>query len=246
MRGGQALSPEALSRFAHVNTWVFDLDNTLYPPHADIWPKVDARITLFIANHLGLDGISARAMQKYYYQVHGTTLNGLMKEHGVDPHTFLDFVHAIDRSSLLPDAALDAALAALPGRKFIFTNGSCGHAEATLRQLGIAAHFDDIFDIIAADFIPKPAEQPYHAFLARHGINPAKAAMLEDIPHNLAVPKALGMRTILVVPDGRGDHKEVWERHDAADQSAPGFDAVTDHLPGFLTDLAHHLQTPQA
>nr|MCU0820745.1 pyrimidine 5'-nucleotidase [Beijerinckiaceae bacterium] len=130
-----------VARFQAVETWIFDLDNTLYPPHSDLWPKVDQKITNYISNLLGVDGLTARAIQKYYYQVHGTTLNGLMKEHGIDPHPFLDFVHDIDRSSLEADAQLGAAISALPGRKFIFTNGSVRHAEETLKRLGIDGLF---------------------------------------------------------------------------------------------------------
>jgi len=224
------------ARFSHVKTWIFDLDNTLYPPHADLWPKIDHKITLYIAHLLGLDGMSARALQKYYYLAHGTSLNGLMLEYGIDPHAFLRFVHDIDRSSLLPDARLAGAIKKLPGRKFIFTNGSCHHAEATLAQLGISGLFEDIFDIVAADFLPKPARKTYERFLDRHGIAPESAAMLEDIPHNLTVPRAMGMRTILVVPDARGDHKEDWERLEEGGTTP--YDIITADLPAALDALA--------
>jgi putative hydrolase of the HAD superfamily len=228
-------------RFYHVTTWIFDLDNTLYPPHADLWPKVDAKITAYIADFLKVDGLAARALQKYYYQTHGTTLNGLMQEHGIDPHAFLDFVHDIDRSNLPPDARLAGAIETLPGRKFVFTNGSRRHAEDTMRQLGIDHLFEDIFDIVASDFIPKPARPPYERFLEQHGIAPLSAAMFEDIPKNLDVPAELGMRTVLVVPDDRGDHKEDWERLSPKDGGAR-FDAVTADLPRFLEALANHLR----
>jgi len=196
----------SLARFEGIETWIFDLDNTLYPPHADLWPKVDQKITQYIANLLGVDGLTARAIQKYYYQVHGTTLNGLMREHAIDPHAFLDFVHDIDRSSLPPDARLAAAIELLPGRKFIFTNGSRRHAEATIEQLGIAGLF-------------------------------------EDIPRNLEIPAELGMRTVLVVPDARGDHKDDWERlmSDGPGPAGIRFDAVTPDLPEFLTELVLRL-----
>jgi putative hydrolase of the HAD superfamily len=233
--------PTALAqRFIGLDCWIFDLDNTLYPPHADLWPKIDQRITAYIAHLLGLDGLSARSLQKYYYQLYGTTLNGLMREHAIDPHGFLDFVHDIDRSTLLADARLRQAITKLPGRKFIFTNGSTRHAEATLKQLDCADLFDAVFDIVAADFIPKPARAPYERFLARHGIDPVRAVMFEDIAHNLAVPQAMGMRSVLVVPDGRGDHKEDWERHSADDAQA-GFDVITPDLPLFLTRLVASL-----
>lgn len=236
------------SRFAHVETWIFDLDNTLYPPHADLWPRVDEKISAYVANLLGVDGLTARAIQKYYYQVHGTTLNGLMNEHGIDPHDFLAFVHDIDRSNLPPDARLAGAIERLPGRKFVFTNGSRRHAEDTMRQLGIDHLFHDVFDIVAGEFRPKPARQTYELFLSTHSISPVTAAMFEDIPRNLDVPAEMGMRTVLVVPDARGDHKEDWERlvergPEAADVR---FDAITDDLPHFLEELAAGLSPAKA
>ncbi len=237
-----------VARFQAVETWIFDLDNTLYPPHSDLWPKVDQKITNYIGNLLGVDGLTARAIQKYYYQVHGTTLNGLMKEHGIDPHPFLDFVHDIDRSSLAADARLGEAIAALPGRKFIFTNGSVRHAEATLRQLGIDGHFHGIFDIVASEFQPKPARRTYERFLEKYAISPVSSAMFEDIPRNLEVPAELGMRTVLVVPGEGGDHKEDWERFVEHGPGALGirFDHVTADLPHFLDELRIALATPIA
>lgn len=232
-----------LARFRATQTWIFDLDNTLYPPHSDLWPKVDQKITAYISNLLGVDGLTARGIQKYHYQMHGTTLNGLMKEHAIDPHDFLEFVHDIDRSNLPPDARLAAAIGLLPGRKFVFTNGSRRHAEDTLRQLGIDGLFEDIFDIVAGDFIPKPSRTTYERFLERHDIAPVTAAMFEDIPHNLAVPAEMGMRTVLVVPDQRGDHKESWERYVEQGPGADGvrFDVVTHDLPQFLDGLSRAL-----
>ena len=236
-----------LRRFTAVETWVFDLDNTLYPPHSDLWPKIDQKITAYIANLLGVDGLTARAIQKYYYQIHGTTLNGLMREHRIDPHAFLDFVHDIDRTTLAHDAQLGAAITALPGRKFVFTNGSVRHAELTMRHLGIDHLFEGIFDIVAGDFQPKPARRTYERFLERYAISPVTAAMFEDIPRNLEVPAELGMRTVLVVPGEAGDHKEDWERYTAHGPGADGirFDHVTADLPHFLDALRLGLQPPR-
>lgn len=235
-----------IHRFLDVETWIFDLDNTLYPPHADLWPKVDQKITAYISTFLGVDGLTARAIQKYYYQTHGTTLNGLMKEHGIDPHAFLEFVHDIDRSNLSSDAQLAGAIERLPGRKFVFTNGSRRHAEDTMRQLGIDHLFEDVFDIVASDFVPKPARRPYERFLEAHAISPITAAMFEDIPRNLEVPAELGMRTVLVVPDHRGDNKDDWDRLLEQGPGADGirFDAVTPNLPEFLEILAERLLPP--
>lgn len=234
-----------LHRFQTVETWIFDLDNTLYPPHSDLWPKVDAKITGYIAEFLGVDGLTARAIQKYYYQTHGTTLNGLMIEHQIDPHEFLEFVHDIDRSNLEPDAQLARAIGNLPGHKYVFTNGSRRHAEETMKQLGIDHLFEDVFDIVASEFVPKPARRPYESFLAKHGVKPVTSAFFEDIPRNLEVPSELGMRTVLVVPDARGDHKDDWERYVEHGPGALGirFDAVTTNLPEFLDLLSNRLKT---
>ena len=228
-------APHRPRGFAHVDTWVFDLDNTLYPANSALWPQIDERITLFLTQLFGLDGLSARALQKYYYQRYGTTLAGLMQEDGVDPADFLHFAHDIDRSSLMAAPDLGAAIAALPGRKLIMTNGSALHAEETARQLGIDAHFEGIFDIAAAGFSPKPDEMAYRRFFARHEVVPARAAMFEDLTRNLAVPHSAGMTTVLVVAhDPAGDRREEWER---IQDVAPHIDWVTDDLRAFLGAL---------
>lgn len=222
--------------FAHVETWVFDLDNTLYPPHADLWPKIDHRITAYLSDMFGLDGLSARALQKHYYQRYGTTLNGLMTEHPeIDTAAFLDFVHDIDRTTLMVDDRLAAAIAALPGRRLVFTNGSRSHAEKTMLALGIAHLFDDVFDIVAGGFRPKPDPATYEQFLGDHGVDPTRAAMFEDIAKNLEPPFALGMRTVLVVPRRDAtDHREDWE----ITRQVPAYvNFVTEDLAGFLTAL---------
>jgi putative hydrolase of the HAD superfamily len=229
---------DVAARFAHVDTWVFDLDNTLYPADSDLWPKIDARITHFLAELFGLDGISARALQKFYYRRYGTTLNGLILEHDIDAAQFLEFVHDIDRSSLAPNERLSSGIAALPGRKLILTNGSRGHALATARALGLDSHFEDIFDIVAADLLPKPAEETYLRFFDKHGVDPSRAAMFEDIVHNLTVPHARGMVTTLVVPrQGQIDHREPWEM---VREIPAHVDFVTDDLSDFL----HRLTKP--
>lgn len=221
----------------HINTWVFDLDNTLYPADCDLWPKIDQRITLYLSYLFGLDGMSSRALQKYYYQRYGTTLRGLMEEHGIGPAEFLDFTHDIDRSSLLPDLALANAITALPGRKLILTNGSREHALRTARALGLEAMFEDIFDIADADFVPKPAVATYERFFERHGVDPAQAVMFDDLARNLIIPHERGMTTVLVVPKpGQMDHRDAFEIfHDAA---PPYIDFVTSDLARFLTGLA--------
>jgi putative hydrolase of the HAD superfamily len=221
--------------FTHVDTWVFDLDNTLYPFGSPLWPQIDERISLYLVELFGLDGLSSRALQKYYYQRYGTTLKGLMDEHDVDAAHFLAFAHDIDRSSLLPHPELGAEIARLPGRKLIMTNGSVGHAEATAQKLGILEHFEGIFDIVAAGFVPKPDRRAYDAFYDKHGIDPARSAMFEDLSKNLVVPHSLGMTTVLIVPGPDGiDGREDWER----DQPREHYiDHVTDDIAGFLSRI---------
>jgi putative hydrolase of the HAD superfamily len=231
---------DTLSRIdalSHINTWVFDLDNTLYPASCDLWPKIDQRITLYLSYLFGLDGMSSRALQKYYYQRYGTTLRGLMEEHGIGPDDFLDFTHDIDRSSLLPDLALASAITALPGRKLILTNGSRDHALLTAGALGLESMFEDIFDIADADFVPKPAAATYERFFERHAVDPARAVMVEDLANNLIIPHERGMATVLVVPKpGQMDHRDAFEI--LRDAAPPYIDFVTSDLARFLTGLA--------
>jgi putative hydrolase of the HAD superfamily len=225
-----------LRGFGQVQTWVFDLDNTLYPHHLNLWQQVDARIRDFVAGFLDLTPDDAFRLQKDYYRRYGSTMRGLMTEHRLNPDDFLEFVHEIDHSPLTPNPALGAAIERLPGRKLILTNGSRKHAETVMRRLDVHRHFEDVFDIAAADFAPKPLPQVYHQFLARHGVDPARAAMFEDLARNLEVPHALGMTTVLVVPEGtREVFREEWE---LAGRDADHVDHVTDDLAGFLQGLA--------
>jgi putative hydrolase of the HAD superfamily len=222
--------------FDAVETWVFDLDNTLYPHHLNLWQQVDERIRDYIAAFLQVTHEEAFRVQKDYYRRYGTTLRGLMEEHGLEPDEFLDIVHQIDRSPLTPNPALGEAIAKLPNRKFIFTNGTREHADAVLERLEIGHHFDDVFDIKAAALEPKPRPLVYERFLARHEVDPARAAIFEDLARNLEVPHALGMTTVLVVPAGaRVVLREEWE---LAGRDAPHVDHVTDDLAAFLRGIA--------
>ncbi len=190
--------------FGHVDTWVFDLDNTLYPASCRLFDQIDIRMGEFVSRLLKIEYAEAKLRQKQLFYKYGTTLRGLMVEHGVVPDGFLDYVHDIDHSPVPANPALDQALHALPGRKLIFTNGTVAHAEKILARIGVTHHFGDIFDIIHADFIPKPELAPYQKFVAQTGINPETSAMFEDIARNLEVPHALGMTTVLVVtPENR-------------------------------------------
>jgi len=222
--------------FGHVETWVFDLDNTLYPHHLNLWQQVDERIRDYIARFLEVTHEEAFRLQKDYYRRYGTSMRGLMTEHGMRPDDFLEFVHQIDHSPLTPNPPLGAALQNLVGRKLILTNGTRAHADAVVRRLGIHEHFDDVFDIVAAKLEPKPLAATYDRFLARHGVDPARAAMFEDLARNLETPHALGMTTVLVVPAGsREVFREDWE---LAGRDAAHVDHVTDDLVGFLQRLA--------
>jgi putative hydrolase of the HAD superfamily len=184
--------------FVHVDTWIFDLDNTLYPAECNLFAEVDHRMGDFIARFLEIPYEEARYLQKHYYRQFGTTLNGLMQVHALDPKPFLDYVHDIDLAPVPESPGLSAAIARLPGRKLIYTNGTRQHAERVAAKLGVLHHFEDIFDIVDSSYVPKPKREPYDLLLRRHGIEPRAAAMFEDMPHNLEAPHALGMATVLV------------------------------------------------
>lgn len=229
-----ATAPAAadLARFGGVDTWVFDLDNTLYPAHTNLFGQIDERIRAYVERLLELGADEAQVLQKDYYRRYGTTLRGLMIEHGVSPDEFLAYVHDIDHSVVDEDPRLAAALARLPGRRFIMTNGSTAHAAAVAARLGIAGHFDGIFDIVAAGHEPKPRLSTYERFWLEHAIEPGRSAMFEDLARNLEVPHARGMRTVLIVPDGtREVFREDWELEGAA---ASHVEHVTDDLASFL------------
>lgn len=235
LRSRPGMTIEMPRDFSHVETWVFDLDNTLYPHHLNLWEQVDARIRDYIANFLKLPHEDAFRLQKDYYRRYGTSMRGLMIEHGMDADDFLAFVHQIDHSPLEPNPALGDALEKLPGRKLILTNGTRAHASAVMKRLDIDRHFEDVFDIVAGKLDPKPLPQTYDRFLARHGVDPSRAAMFEDLSRNLEVPHRLGMTTVLVVPEEtREVLREDWE---LAGRDAPHVDHLTDDLAAFLAKL---------
>ncbi|MEM8552185.1 MAG: pyrimidine 5'-nucleotidase [Pseudomonadota bacterium] len=228
-------NPRDLSAFDHVHTWIFDLDNTLYPSHTDLFAQVDEKMGDYVAKLLDLEREAAGKLQKDYYRRYGTTLRGLMVEHGIKPDGFLEFVHDIDHSRIVEDPHLADAIKALPGRRFIMTNGTTDHAARVIERLGITDHFEDIFDIVAADLIPKPAEEAYARFWGKHGIEANRAAMFEDLSRNLVVPSQHGMRTVLIVPEGtREVFREEWELEG---RSAEHVEFVTDDLAGFLSRI---------
>ncbi len=220
------------SRFKRVESWVFDLDNTLYPADTNLFAEIDQRMGGFIAEFLGVSFEEARRIQKEYYYKYGTTLAGLMHEHKLAPELFLDYVHDIDLAPISPSPALGSALAALPGRKFVFTNGSQRHAERITEKLGVAHLFDGMFDIAAAGFVPKPRAEAYGAFLKKFGVTGKSAAMFEDLPHNLETPHALGMATVLV-RSSYYDHP--------AQRAIDGWEKLPVHIHHYTEDLTDFL-----
>jgi putative hydrolase of the HAD superfamily len=221
-----------LDRLHRADAWVFDLDNTLYPASVDLFAQIDLRMRGYIAAYLGLELQEARALQKRYFHEYGTSLRGLMDMHGMDPRPFLEHVHDIDLSGLEPSPTLERALARLPGRKVVFTNASSWHAERVMARLGIGHHFEAVFDIMTADFRPKPEPGTYRALVSRLGLAPTRSVMLEDLARNLVPAAALGMMT-------------VWVRS-AADAGPAGVDEglidyVVDDLVVWLEQVADRL-----
>lgn len=188
-------------RFSHVRTWVFDLDNTLYPPSARLFDLIDRRMTAFIVGALQVDAATADRLRADYWHRYGTTLAGLMAEHGVDPDPYLVDVHDIPLDCLSPDPDLAARLRDLPGRRIVYTNGSAPYADRVLAARGLTGLFDAVYGVEHADYRPKPEAAAFAAVFTRDGLDPRAAAMFEDDVRNLAVPHALGLRTVHVAPD---------------------------------------------
>lgn len=223
-------SPLVGPALARAETWVFDLDNTLYPAECNLFAQVDRRMGDFIARHFGIGHDEAKQRQKSFFHSHGTTLRGLMVEHGLDPGAFLDYVHDIDLDVVQPMPALAAALDRLPGRKVIFTNGTVAHADRILARLGIADHFSGVFDIVAGGYLPKPQEEPYRQLLAERAINPRDAVMVEDMARNLKPAAQLGMTTVWVPTAA------AWSQPDRTEDAAHIHHTAPD-LTAFLTAL---------
>ena len=192
------------ARFAHVEDWIFDLDHTLYPASTRLFDLIDERMTAYVGRVLGSDPAEARRVQKQYFRDHGTTLAGLMQLHQVEPRDFLDDVHAIALDRVTPDEKLARGLAALPGRRFVFTNGDADYAGRVLSAIGIGDQFHGMIDIHASDYLPKPDAHGYRLLIERFGIDPARAVLVEDMAKNLSPAKALGMTTVWV--DNGSDH----------------------------------------
>ncbi|RVT41746.1 pyrimidine 5'-nucleotidase [Sphingobium algorifonticola] len=213
---------------AHIDCWIFDLDNTLYPAKADLFGLIDIKMGEYIQALLGCDPAEARRVQKAYFLEHGTTLAGLMRDHGTDPHDFLDYVHDISLDRIVADHALIDHIAALPGRRLIFTNGDAAYARRVLDRLGLSDAFEMIHDIHACAYVPKPDPAGYAALCTRHDIDPGRAIFFEDMARNLRPAKALGMTTVWVNNGSEAGH---------VDAHADFIDYETDDLTPFLAAL---------
>ncbi len=208
--------------FSHVRAWVFDLDNTLYPPEAALFDQIEVRMTDWVMSAISVSRDRADHLRKHYWQTYGTTLAGLMAEHDVDPAPYLDQVHDIDLTHLQPDPQLAAGITALPGRKIVYTNGCGPYAQRVLDARGLSGVFDAVYGVEHAEFRPKPDRAAFETIFQADGLNPTQAAMFEDDPRNLAAPHDMGMRTVHVAPNP---------------EPAPHIHHHTNDLAGFLGRL---------
>jgi putative hydrolase of the HAD superfamily len=211
-----------------IKYWIFDLDNTLYSGQTKVFSEVDKKMSTFISRKMNVDLVKAREIQKKYFYEYGTTLSGLMKQNGIDPHDFLKFVHDIDISWLPKDLKLKEELKKIKEKKYIFTNGSHAHVENVTKQLGIDGLFDGVFDIVDANFVPKPHSDPYKKIIEKFNIEPTKSILIEDIAHNLEQAKNLGMKTCWL------ENKETFAKKDA---DKPYIDYKIKSLPSFLQEI---------
>ena len=202
-------SAASKARLLEAETWVFDLDNTLYPASSDVFAQVDERMTRYISDFLDLTLEQAGELRQAYYLSHGTTMRGLMNHHPMEPGPFLEYVHDIDLGNVSPNPSLDRALSRLPGRKIIYTNGPADHAHRIMDRLSIGHHFEAVFDIISADYLPKLKPKAYENLVERFGLKPGKTVMVEDLARNLGPAAALGMITVWVrnAGDNPGDNQ---------------------------------------
>lgn len=211
-----------VDKFSHVEHWVFDLDNTLYPPEARLFDQIEKKMTTWVMEALGVARLEADRLRRHYWEKYGTTLAGLMQEHGVDPGPYLTDVHDISFASLSPDTKLRDAIGNLPGRKIVYTNACRPYAENVLEARGLSGLFEGVFGVEHAEFRPKPERQAFETVFAAAGIVPSRAAMFEDDPRNLAAPHEMGMRTVHVAP---------------AQEDAAHIQFHTNDIAGFLAEL---------
>ena len=211
-----------------IKYWIFDLDNTLYSGQTKVFSEVDKKMSAFISKKMDVDLVKAKEIQKKYFYEYGTTLSGLMKQDSIDPHEFLEFVHDIDISWLPKDLKLKDELIKIKEKKYIFTNGSHAHVENITKQLGIDGLFDGAFDIVDANFVPKPHIDPYEKIIEKFKIEPTKSILIEDIAHNLEQAKNLGMKTCWL------ENEETFAKKDA---DKPYIDYKIKNLPSFLQEI---------
>ena len=217
-----------MKELKNIKFWLFDLDNTLYSGATKVFDQVDRKMTVYISNKLGISKEEAKKIQKNYFMEYNTTLNGLIKNHKIDADEFLEFVHDIDLNFLKKDKQLDREIEKIKGKKIIFTNGSKKHANNVTKRLGIERHFEDIFDIVSADFIPKPSLETYKKIVEKYKIEPQYSIFIEDIARNLKPAHELGMKTVWIIND------EPW----AAEFSNSSFiNYRTDKLSKFLREI---------
>ena len=214
-----------LARLASIRNWVFDLDNTLYPASANLFARIDERIGAYVAARFGVDRQEARRIQKGYFHAHGTTLAGLMAEHGVDPHDYLGKVHDVELDVLEENAPLAAAIARLPGEKFVFTNADAAYAGRVLERLGLGESFAGIHDVHACGYVPKPHPDAYAGMCAAFGIDPAESLFADDMARNLKPAHDIGMATLWI--------------DNGSEQGADPDRAFVDFTTGDLTRWLH-------
>ncbi len=224
-RQALSLSQPQRERLSEAETWIFDLDNTLYDPAARLFDQIEARMTEFVSRTLWVDAVEARRVSEQYWEDHGATLTGLMSRDGLQSEPFLSYTHDIDVSGLELDQNLRRMIHALKGRKVVYTNGSRRHAQRVTEQIGLRDLFDAFYSIEDASFAPKPTERGFSRIVEMDGMNPNRAVMIEDDVRNLQFPKQLGMTT-------------VWLRHDGDEAQSPDYvDIVTPELAGFLSHI---------
>jgi putative hydrolase of the HAD superfamily len=234
------MQKQPLEIFDSIETWVFDLDNTLYPASSGLFNQVSQRMTAYISEYFSIAREEALERQRSLFMRYGTTLRGLMTEHGVDPEPFLDHIHRVDFELVQPNPELALKLGRLPGRKLIFTNSSRLHAHRVMERLGITEHIEEVFDISDADYIPKPDRECYAMLLERHGVGASNACMIDDIAVNLEPAKALGMTTVWLKGEGE------WARPDPDPAILRQIDFVAENLVHWLNGVIGYLERPPA
>ena len=217
-----------MKELTNTKYWIFDLDNTLYSGQTQVFSEVDKKMSAFISEKMNVDLVKAKEIQKKYFYEYGTTLSGLIKQDGIDPHDFLEFVHNIDISWLPKDLKLREELIKIKEKKIIFTNGSHAHVKNVTKQLGIDGLFDGAFDIVDANFTPKPHLDPYKKLIKKFDINPNQSILIEDIAHNLEQAKNLGMKTCWL------ENEEAFAKKDS---DKPYIDYKIKNLPSFLHEI---------